>query len=146
MTNRQQSAFWDSSAIVPLLVRDSFTTRSREFLRKYPGIVSWWNMPVEVHGGLARLSREKRISEEAYDAALGYLQEFRKRCKEIQPVDRVRDLAEECLDRFQIRSADALQLSAAMIWCKQIPRNRPFLCFDSELSAAARQIGFDVHS
>ena len=146
MISRQRTAFWDSSAVVPLLVRDSFTTRSREILRRYPEVASWWNMPVEAHSALVRLFTEKRITGETLDAALSHLQEFRARCKEIQPLDRVRDVAEECLDRFQIRSADALQLAAALIWCRHAPRNRPFVCYDSRLSAAARQCGFDVHS
>jgi predicted nucleic acid-binding protein len=146
MIKRQRSAFWDSSAVVPLLCRDSYTTRSREFLRRFPEAVSWWNTPVEVHGALVRLFKEKRITQEALNAGLSYLHEFRVRWREIQPVDRVRDLAEECLDRFQIRSADAMQLAAALGWCKQMPRNRPIICYDSELGVAARQCGFDVLS
>lgn len=145
-TSLQLSAFWDSSAVVPLLIHDAFTIRSRNLLRMYPKVVSWWNMPLEVHGALARLFREKRIAREARDTALAYLQQFGLRCKEIQPVDRVREMAGEFLDRFQIRSADALQLAAAMIWCREKPRNRPFICYDTELIAAARQCGFDVLS
>jgi uncharacterized protein len=145
-TGQQINAFWDSSAVLPLLIHDAFTSRSRHLLRLYPKMVFWWGMPAEVHGALVRLFRGKRITREALDAGLYHLQQLRLRCQEIQPVDRVRELAEECLDRFQIRSADALQLAAAMIWCHQKPRNRLFICYDSELTLAAQHCGFDVHS
>ncbi len=145
MTKGGRRAFWDSSALVPLFCRDIYTSRSRELLRRFPEIVTWWNTPVEIHGVLIRLSKEKRITPEGLEKGLGYVQQFRLRWREIQPVDSVRDSAEDCLDRFRIRSADAVQLAAALLWCSQMPRNRPFICYDSELSDAARQCGFEVY-
>ena len=146
MKSERRPAFWDSSALVPLLCRDAYSVRSRELLRRFPLIVVWWNTPVETHSAIVRLLKENRLNAEGAGKALSYLQKFRLRWREIQPVDKVRDGAEDCLDRFRIRSAGALQLAAARVWCKNIPRNHPFICFDSELSDAARQSGFDVHS
>lgn len=48
------------------------------------------------------------------------------------------------LERFSIRAADALHLSAALIWCNQKPRGRLFVCNDMRLGDAARQAGFTV--
>jgi hypothetical protein len=60
----------------------------------------------------------------------------------MQPTNRLRDLAETCLHRHQLRAADAFQLAAALVWCNEKPRNRAFLCRDIRLTEAARQEGF----
>jgi predicted nucleic acid-binding protein len=139
-------SFWDSSALVPLFCHDSYSARSRELFRKFPEITVWWNTPVEIHGALTRLLKESSISQEGMARALGFLNEFRLRWREVLPVEAVRNLTEECLDRYGIRSADALQLAAAMTSCNGNPKGRPFVCFDAELCNAARQAGFDVRS
>ncbi len=38
----------------------------------------------------------------------------------------------------------ALQLGAALVWCREKPRRRPFVCFDERLGKAAPQAGFSV--
>jgi len=146
MKTKKVRSFWDSSALVPLFCHDSYSARSRELLRTFPEIAVWWNTPVEIHGVFIRLLKQSSISREGMSKALGYLQEFRLRWREVLPVESVRNLAEECLDRYRIRSADALQLAAAIIWCNGNPKGRPFVCFDTELCDAARQAGFDVRS
>jgi len=58
------------------------------------------------------------------------LTELRRRWIEVhQPTEVLRDLAEMLLQRHPLRAADAMQLSAALIWSKQLPRKRPFVCF-----------------
>ena len=146
MKTKRIGAFWDSSALVPLFCHDRYSSRSRELLRSFPEMTVWWTTVVEIHGAFIRLLREKSISSEGAATALAHLGEFRLRWREILPVDPVRDLAGECLDRYRVRSADALQLAAALVWCREMPKGRPFLCFDAELSEAARQAGFQVYS
>jgi hypothetical protein len=64
----------------------------------------------------------------------------------IPPTDAVRELAFAQLDRFPLKASDALQLAAALVWCKQVPRGRRFICNDRQLLAAATAAGFEVHS
>jgi predicted nucleic acid-binding protein len=64
--------------------------------------------------------------------------------REIQPTERVRDLAERRLERYELRAADALQLAAALVWCRERPRGRSFLCRDLRLNEAARGEGFSI--
>jgi hypothetical protein len=64
--------------------------------------------------------------------------------REIQPTEPVRDLACVQLERFRVSASDALQLSAALTWCKQKPKGRLFVCNDERLTAAAMQSGFDT--
>jgi hypothetical protein len=37
-------------------------------------------------------------------------------------------------------------LAAALEWCDQRPRHRPFVCFDRRLAEAAFQLGFAVET
>jgi uncharacterized protein len=104
----------------------------------------WWGTRVEVVSALCRRRREKALSEQYLEVANRRLALLRKIWREIQPTDTLRDLAEACLDRHELRAADAFQLAAALIWCGEKPKNRPFLCRDLRLRAAARIEGFSI--
>jgi predicted nucleic acid-binding protein len=66
--------------------------------------------------------------------------------KEILPSANVREIAFQQLERFPLRAADALQLTAALVWCGERPRGRWFVCADRRLATAATSAGFEVHS
>jgi predicted nucleic acid-binding protein len=99
---------------------------------------------VEIQSALARLKREGVLIEKYYSAALQRLTLLRSGWREIQPTNRVRDIAVSRLQLHELRSADALQLAAALVWCNETPKNRAFLCRDARLRDAARREGFDV--
>lgn len=135
------TAFWDSSALVPLLVpRQDGAARLRKLLEQYPPVV-WWSSPVEVSSALERLRRRGELGAEEYAAAI-QRQAFMEAWFEIPPTGELRALARSCLARHDLRAADALQLAAALTWCRRRPAGRPFLCRDRRLSAAARSEGF----
>jgi hypothetical protein len=54
------------------------------------------------------------------------------------------DSARQMLDTHELRAADALQLSAALVWCQQRPTSRNFLCSDRWLIESAKAQGFSV--
>jgi hypothetical protein len=58
---------------------------------------------------------------------------------------RVRDIAEALPSTNSVRAGDALQLAAALVWTNEKPRNKPLVCFDKILVAAARAQGFAVY-
>jgi hypothetical protein len=64
----------------------------------------------------------------------------------ISPADVVKESAMAQLDRFPLKASDALQLAAALIWCKHSPRGRWFVCNDRQLVTAATVAGFEVLS
>ncbi len=139
MKGKGKQAFWDSSALAPLFFRDTHSARSRRQLRWFPEMTVWWGTIAEIHGAVIQMLKERHISPEGAEKALTHLDQFRLRWREILPIEKIRELAEVSLDRYRIRSADALQLAAALVWCKEHPDGRLFVCFDSELSEAARQ-------
>jgi uncharacterized protein len=138
-------AFWDSSAIIPLLCRQPETSIVRQHWRRLGRIIVWWGTPVEVQSALARLKRDRDITEKEYDQALKKFATLRDTWSEITPTLRVRDIAEALPGANKLRAADALQLAAALVWTNEKPRNKPFVCFDKILIAAARAQGFAVY-
>lgn len=139
-------AFWDASAIVPLCCSQAATSNSRKLLRDDPRMVVWWGTPVEARSAFARLVRDGAIRDGECVKAVRLLSQLQPSWDEIQPSERVRAIAEDLPDRYHLRALDALQLAAALVWCRERPSRRPFICVDKRLSAAARAIGFAVRT
>ena len=137
-------AFWDTSAILPLCCWQPETMYSRRLRREFPRMIVWWGTPVEARSALARLVREEHLTPEKRLRAAARLAQLRIAWDEMLPTEKVRVLAEEMPDTHGIRAADALQLAAALVWCREHPKQRPFVCFDANLRKAARALGFSV--
>jgi predicted nucleic acid-binding protein len=135
--------FWDSSAIVPWCVFVENPQPARRLLRQYTPVV-WWGTGVEVVSAICRGGRQGLLPAHYQEVANHRLAVLRESWREIQPTNLLRDLAEACLDRHELRAADAFQLGAALVWCNEKPRNRAFLCRDLRLQAAARAEGFSI--
>jgi predicted nucleic acid-binding protein len=135
--------FWDASALVPLCVPAQSSGNGRRLLREYPPIV-WWGSTLETISALARLRRQRLLTDVQHNAARNRLDALRKTWREIQPSSRLAELAANQLDRHELRAADALQLAAALVWCNRQPRNRAFLCRDVKLREAAKTEGFAI--
>jgi len=105
--------------------------------------VTWWATPIEVRGALIRLHREGVISKPALQASRERLSGLLAASRCIEPVEIVRELALAQLDRFPLKAGDALQLAAALVWCRQRPHSRLFICNDRQLSSAAYELGFE---
>lgn len=135
-------AFWDSSAIVPLCIHQPASGRIRRLLAEHRRPVVWWGTPVEVRSALARLMREGTINGTALAQALRRLDTLRRSWAEMIPNERIRAMAEQLPERYDLRASDAFQLAAALAWCSGRPRGRPFITIDRRLAAAASGIGF----
>ncbi|MGI8639304.1 MAG: hypothetical protein ACR2MG_05055 [Pyrinomonadaceae bacterium] len=136
-------SFWDTSAIVPLCCFQTTSQQLRGLRRKYE-IVAWWASSIEGQSALKRLIEEKQISQTAYDEAVKRLDIQSETWREIQPTELVRELALNLIKTQNLRTLDALQLAAALVWCFEKPKGRIFICCDDKLSEAARKIGFTV--
>ena len=137
-------AFWDASAIVPLCCSQRASTQGRQLRRELKRMVAWWGTPLEARSAFARLGRDGDISPDERVAAVNLLVQLRATWDEILPTEKLRSLAEELPDAHRLRAADAVQLAAALVWCGERPRKRPFVCFDERLRTAASELGFSV--
>ncbi len=138
--------FWDSSALVPLLVEQKHTARMRALYRADPTQMVWWGSLVECSSAAARLEREDRLSPPATTTALHRLDLMARRWQEIDPSDVIREAARRLLRSHSLRSADALQLAAAFSAAEQRPSTLSLICLDDRLALAAAREGFDVVS
>ncbi len=138
-------AFWDSSAIVPLCCAQSGTMQGRRLLAELGGIVAWWGTPVEARSAFARLVRDGHLTSVQRVTAAKLLEQLRRSWDEILPTAAVRAIAESLPDNYGLRAGDAWQLAAALAWCKERPRRRPFVCLDKRLAKAASEVGFTLY-
>lgn len=137
-------AFWDTSALVLLCCRQAASAEARLLARQYGRIVVWWGTRVEACSALTRLRREGALSESGFSQAMTRLSGLSRRWSELLPAESVREEAENLLLRYELRAADALQLGAALVWCRGRARGHVFVCFDRRLGEAAASSGFDV--
>jgi hypothetical protein len=64
--------------------------------------------------------------------------------REIVTGEKLRLIAEGLPDTYGLRALDSFQLAAALVWCKEKPRGRVFICDDVRLIDAARKVGFKI--
>ena len=138
-------SFWDSSAIVPLCINEKGSQRARTTWRNFSEHFVWLETPVEIMSAIARRERERAISEA--DRVRGErrlilietswsIVDFEKRSVE---------LARSFPIKYGLKALDSLQLAAALVWRKEIPKNRDFVCGDARLLKAAESAGFTIH-
>jgi len=63
---------------------------------------------------------------------------------EISPSEEARTLSSRLLLRYPLRTADSLQLAAALNWSGNHPEGFEFVCLDTRLNDAAQAEGFRV--
>lgn len=136
--------YWDSSALISLIVDEEASALRRRQLRDDPAVVTWWTSRVECASALSRLKRERALSSEDLAAALGRLDVLAGGWAEVQPRERLRRRALRLLRVHVLRAADALQLAAALAACREEPGSMPLVCGDGRLAGAARVEGFAV--
>lgn len=138
--------FWDSSALLPLLVDEAMGERVRGWLREDTGILAWWATRVEIASVIARREREGLLSATEANAACAALQQIAGAWEEIAPSEIVRSAAQRLVRNHSLRAADSLQLAAAWIASGQVPAALEIVSLDERLNMAARREGFRVLS
>ena len=136
--------FWDSSAIVPLLVEEPSSPFLIDLCGKDPVMFAWWGTDVECVSALARLERGGHLSLDAMAQAMSRLHTLRQGWNEIQPVEILKEMAIRMLRVHNLRVADSMQLAAALLASANRPAFLDFVCLDDRLAAAARREGFNV--
>ncbi len=132
--------FWDTSAIVPLLLEQPASRGARECLAEDPVMAAWWGTPIECWSAVARLRREGRLSAEEEAGVHALLEQLRESWVEVLPSEEVRERARRLLRVQTLRAADALQLAAALV-CAGSPPESGFVALDERLREAARREG-----
>ena len=135
--------FWDTSALVPLLIEESESAAMRELAATDPRLMVWWATEIEAAAALARLEREG-LSEAAGWSGLSRLAGFAEEWDLVPASDEVKAAAIRMARVHPLCAADALQLGAAVIAAQGSPRALEFVTLDARLAAAARKEGFPL--
>lgn len=138
-------SFWDSSALVPLCTNEPRSVSAGKLWKQFPKKFVWWETSVEICSALARLEREGKISAQKRSKAEKRLEILEKVWTEIEPESRIKELARTFPATHGLKAADSLQLAAALVWCKEIPKNKDFVSGDTKLLKAAENVGFTIH-
>ena len=136
--------FWDSSAVVPLLVEEPSSAAMRTAYRQDPTVVAWWGTGLELVSALARREREGRIDALTFAEATRRLDALERSWREVAPLERVREVGVRLLRTHALRAADALQLGAAIVAAEERPSTLSFVTLDARLAQAAAREGFPV--
>jgi uncharacterized protein len=137
--------YWDTSAIVPLLVEQEASASVKRLLSDDAEIVAWWGTVVECGSAAARLRREEILTVADEERVLELLAVLRDSWIEVLPSSELRDHATRLLRVHPLRASDALQLAAARTWAGP-GMGAELVTFDERLALAARLEGFRVLS
>ena len=136
--------FWDSSAIVPLLVHEPSFATLHQLLLIDAEITVWWATTIECTSALARRQREGSLVTEMANSAYSRLRELSMVWAEMLPSNPIRLTAHRLLRTHPLRAADSLQLAAAIVAAENDPPTLQFVTLDHQLAEAARREGFEV--
>ena len=136
--------FWDSSAVVPILVAEPNSRRMASLLRRDRECWVWWTTRTECLSALYRRERGGELKPKQLDAARERLRLFDRAAATIVPSEAVRSRAERLLAAHVLRADDAMQLAAALVAAEENAANLPIVTLDDRLAEAARREGFSV--
>lgn len=136
--------FWDSSGLLPLLVQEEFSSPARALLRDQGVPIVWWGSVIECRSALERRAREGGLTQRGKLQAVRLLDSLAGTWSEVLPTPALRVRAVRLLAVHSLRTADATQLAAALVWAEDDPASRGFVCLDSRLRDCALREGFQV--
>ncbi|TMB59560.1 MAG: type II toxin-antitoxin system VapC family toxin [Deltaproteobacteria bacterium] len=136
--------FWDSSALVPLLVTQPLSSKTDKWVAEDGELAVWTLTPIELASAVLRLVREGALQETAANKAESRIDELLGSCHVVIDVEAVEAQARRLLRLHPLRAADAMQLGAAWEWVAGRPTGRIFHTLDTRLALAARREGFRV--
>ena len=136
--------FWDSSAIIPLCLKEKASEAVKGLMKDDENIVVWWTTYIECLSALSRRQREGVFTSGDATKARAVLSALAAAWSEVQPTELVRLRAERLLSIHPLRAADALQLAAALVWAQETPRGLDFVCLDQNLRESSLKEGFSI--
>ena len=136
--------FWDTSALVPLVVDEAATEPTRQLLSEDPAVIVWMLSGVELLSALARLGRSSSGLDDLLPALRHDVLTQFTRWATVTDVDGVRRRAERLVGVHPLAAADAMQLGAALVAASDRPETLEFVTLDRPLARAAQLEGFRV--
>ena len=134
--------FWDSSALVPLLLEEPPSETMRALLERDADMYVWWASSTECTSAIMRRQRSGDLDSQGVSAALQRLRLLTAVWNEVNPGELVRSTAARLLRVHPLRAGDSLQLAAAIQVADGEASELPFVSLDERLIDAADREGF----
>lgn len=134
--------FWDSSAIVPLLVEQACTDEMMKCIKSDTIQIVAWTTHGECFSALARLERDGLLSLEQFETAHNRLLSYSSSWQIVVPCQELLDEQKRLLRVHPLRAADSIQLGSAILASAKNPKMLEFVSLDVKLSHAASKEGF----
>jgi hypothetical protein len=129
-------------------VREPASEKVEPLLQRDSEMAFWWGAPLEWWEALLAARRQERISAADLQKAKTLLDHLRARGFEVQPTEELRARALRLLSvhtsAHPLRAVDALELAAALIWCRERTHGASFVSLHPPLRLAAALEGFRV--
>ncbi|HEY0371749.1 MAG TPA: type II toxin-antitoxin system VapC family toxin [Thermoanaerobaculia bacterium] len=135
--------FWDTSALVPLILAEPKSAEMRAIYGEDPTIVTSAFTAVEVGSAVWRRRHAHQISVDAHQDADVLFASLTTTWIEYPVVQDAIDAAIGVMSRHPLRAGDALQLGTALV-AAGAARKPYFVTLDEDLGLAARSEGFPV--
>jgi predicted nucleic acid-binding protein len=136
--------FWDSSAIVPLVVNEASSPLLQDLYHSDTSVLVWAFTSTEVISALCRRLREGALDLSQLQASEERLRKLQEDWTETQDLDPVRQRAERLLHVHPLTAADSLQLAAALVATEERPQRFPFVTLEGRLGESAAREGFRI--
>jgi len=136
--------FWDTSALVPLIIDEPATSVMRRLIAADPDAIVWILSGVELLSVLGRLGRQTpELADRMPGVRLDAMDLFRHWAA-VTHVEGVQRRAERLVGVHPLSAADALQIGAALLASGDRPETLEFVTLDRVLARAAQLEGFRV--
>jgi predicted nucleic acid-binding protein len=136
--------FWDSSALVPLVVQQKASATAEAWHAEDGEIVIWTLTDIEIISALRRLWRDGDLDDRDALRAEQLASELASHTHVVADLEGVKSRARRLLRIHALRAGDALQLAAALHWVDGLTDGQVLHTFDHRLAFAARAEGFRV--
>lgn len=136
--------YWDSSAIMPLVIREARTDQMAQRIREDSVVATWWASSIECVSAIARREREGLLEAAGVAEALARLRAVANGWTEIPATPLVREQTTRLLRLHPLRAGDALQLGAAIVASDFQPSSLELVTLDARLAIAAEREGFVI--
>lgn len=114
----------------------------QELYQRDPVMVAWWATEIECTSAIARRQHLGQLPETIAIEAFGRLSALKTAWHEVEPGEDVRETAKRLVRVHDLRTADALQLAAALFVAEGRPATLDLVSLDDRLVTAARREGF----
>lgn len=125
-------------------MREPASSKVEPLLQRDPEMAFWWGAPLEWWEALLAAQRRQTISAADLQKAREVLDHLRARGFEVQPTEDLRARALRLLAVHPLQATDALELAAALIWCRERTQGAGFVSLHPPLRLAAAMEGFRV--